>query len=150
MLPKPMAKRRVNQAFGLVTRGPGATNASIGVHAAYQDATPMLLFVGQVPRAQATREAFQEINYGQMFGSIAKWAAQIEDAARIPEYVSRAFHLATSGRPGPVVLSLPEDMQLDRVTVADAAPLSATARLPLRRRIWHASRHCWRKPNGPC
>ena len=83
-----------------VTRGPGATNASIGVHAARQDATPMILFVGQVPRDQLEREAFQEIDYRQMYGSVAKWASQIEDAARIPEYISRAFHVATSGRPG--------------------------------------------------
>ena len=105
-----------------VTRGPGATNASIGVHAARQDATPMILFVGQVPRDQLEREAFQEIDYRQMYGSVAKWASQIEDAARIPEYISRAFHVATSGRPGPVVLALPEDMQRDEVDVADAAP----------------------------
>ena len=102
-----------------VTRGPGATNASIGVHAARQDATPMILFVGQVPRDQLEREAFQEIDYRQMYGSVAKWASQIEDAARIPEYISRAFHVATSGRPGPVVLALPEDMQRDEVDVAD-------------------------------
>lgn len=105
-----------------VTRGPGATNASIGVHAAKQDSTPMILFVGQVPREQLEREAFQEIDYRQMFGSVAKWVSQIEDARRIPELISRAFHVATSGRPGPVVLALPEDMQLDRVDVADAAP----------------------------
>ena len=102
-----------------VTRGPGATNASIGVHAAFQDSTPMILFIGQVARDQADREAFQEIDYRRMYGPLAKWVAQIEDARRIPEYVSRAFHTATSGRPGPVVLALPEDMLTDRVAVAD-------------------------------
>ncbi|EWY36459.1 thiamine pyrophosphate protein [Skermanella stibiiresistens SB22] len=100
-----------------VTRGPGACNASIGVHTAMQDSTPMILFVGQVARDQAEREAFQEIDYRRMFSPVAKWAAQIDDAARIPEFVSRAFHVATSGRPGPVVLALPEDMLRDTVTV---------------------------------
>ena len=105
-----------------VTRGPGATNASIGVHAAMQDSTPMVLFIGQVARDQSDREAFQEIDYRAMYGPIAKWVAQIEDAARIPEYVNRAFHTASAGRPGPVVLALPEDMLTDMVTVADVAP----------------------------
>src|SRR3954453_2052062 len=100
-----------------VTRGPGACNASIGVHTAMQDSTPMILFVGQVARDQAEREAFQEIDYRRMFSPVAKWAAQIDDAARIPEFISRAFHVATSGRPGPVVLALPEDMLRDRVAV---------------------------------
>lgn len=100
-----------------VTRGPGACNASIGVHTAMQDSTPMILFVGQVACDQAEREAFQEIDYRRMFSPVAKWAAQIDDAARIPEFVSRAFHVATSGRPGPVVLALPEDMLRDRVAV---------------------------------
>jgi acetolactate synthase-1/2/3 large subunit len=104
-----------------VTRGPGATNASIGVHAAMQDSTPMILLVGQVARDQADREAFQEIDYRRMFAPVAKWVAQIEDAARIPEYLSRAFHTAMSGRPGPVVLALPEDMLRDTATATDAA-----------------------------
>jgi acetolactate synthase I/II/III large subunit len=93
-----------------VTRGPGATNASIGVHTAFQDSSPMVLFVGQVGGEVAEREAFQEIDYRRMYGQMTKWVAQIDRAERIPEYVSRAFHLAVSGRPGPVVLSLPEDM----------------------------------------
>src|ERR1700744_5704263 len=93
-----------------VTRGPGATNASIGVHTAFQDSTPMILFIGQVASDQVEREAFQEVDYRRMFGQMAKWVAQIDRADRIPEYVSHAFHMATSGRPGPVVLSLPEDM----------------------------------------
>ncbi len=100
-----------------VTRGPGATNAAIGIHTARQDSTPLIVFVGHIARDTTSREAWQEIDYRQMYGHIAKWVDQIDDARRIPEYISRAFHIATSGRPGPVVLALPEDMQLDMVTV---------------------------------
>lgn len=103
----------------MVTRGPGACNAAIGVHAAMQDSTPLILLVGQVTRDQADREAFQEIDYRRMFGPVAKWAAQIDRADRIPEYLARAFRTATSGRPGPVVLALPEDMLRERAAVAD-------------------------------
>ncbi|HEX6978994.1 MAG TPA: thiamine pyrophosphate-binding protein [Alphaproteobacteria bacterium] len=106
----------------LVTRGPGACHAAVGVHTAFQDSTPMIMLVGQVGRDMMDREAFQEIDYRQMFGPVAKWAAQIDRADRIPEYMSRAFHVATSGRPGPIVLALPDDMLVDRVVVADAAP----------------------------
>jgi acetolactate synthase-1/2/3 large subunit len=102
-----------------VTRGPGATNASIGVHTAYQDSTPMILFIGQVGNDFVDREAFQEIDYRRMYGEMAKWVAQIDRADRIPEYVARAFQIATSGRPGPVVLALPEDMLVDTAQVAD-------------------------------
>ena len=91
-----------------VTRGPGATNASIGLHTAWQDSTPMILFIGQVPGEFAEREAFQEIDYRRMYGQMAKWVASIDRADRVAEYVSRAFHVAMSGRPGPVVLALPE------------------------------------------
>src|SRR5919108_6610781 len=105
-----------------VTRGPGATNASIGVHTALQDSTPMILFVGQVARDQAEREAFQEVDYRRMFAPLAKWAAQIDDPARIPELVSQAFHRAVAGRPGPVVIALPEDMLTDTAEVEDACP----------------------------
>jgi acetolactate synthase-1/2/3 large subunit len=105
-----------------VTRGPGATNASIGLHTGFQDSTPMILLVGQVAREATDREAFQEIDYRRMFGQMAKWVAQIEDARRIPELVSQAFHTALNGRPGPVVLALPEDMLTDEVEVADAGP----------------------------
>jgi len=104
-----------------VTRGPGATNASIGLHTAFQDSTPIVIFIGQVPRGFAEREAFQEIDFRRMYGPFTKWVAQIEDAARIPEFVAHAFTLASSGRPGPVALVLPEDMLCDRVAVADAA-----------------------------
>ncbi len=98
-----------------VTRGPGATNASIGVHVARQDSQPMILFIGDVDRGMRDREAFQEIDFAAMFAPIAKWAARIDDARRIPEYVARAYATAINGRPGPVVLALPEDMLLDEV-----------------------------------
>jgi len=101
-----------------VTRGPGATNASIGVHTARQDSTPMILFVGQVGSDFVEREAFQEVDYRRMYGSMVKWAASIDRADRIPEFVSHAFHAATSGRPGPVVLALPEDMLAARAVAA--------------------------------
>jgi len=105
-----------------VTRGPGATNASVGVHTAFQDSTPMLLFIGQVAREQVEREAFQEIDYRRMFGQMAKWVVEIDDARRIPELISQAFHRAINGRPGPVVIALPEDMLTDLVEVPDAGP----------------------------
>ncbi|MCW5750560.1 MAG: thiamine pyrophosphate-binding protein, partial [Alphaproteobacteria bacterium] len=96
--------------------------AAVGLHTGFQDSTPMILFIGQVARDMMEREAFQEVDYRRMFGQMAKWVAQIDDARRIPEFVSHAFHLATSGRPGPVVLALPEDMLTDEVSVADAGP----------------------------
>jgi acetolactate synthase-1/2/3 large subunit len=113
-----------------VTRGPGATNASIGLHTAFQDSTPLILLIGQVARDQTEREAFQEIDYRRMFGPVTKWVAEIEDARRIPELVSQAFHRATSGRPGPVALALPEDMLTDLVEVADAGPYHAVQANP--------------------
>jgi acetolactate synthase-1/2/3 large subunit len=105
-----------------VTRGPGASNACVGVHTAYQDSTPMILFVGQVARSDYERQAFQEVDLRRMYGQLAKWVVQIEDPRRIPEFVARAFTLATSGRPGPVVLALPEDMLREKVTAEDAEP----------------------------
>ena len=108
-----------------VTRGPGATNASIGVHVAFQDSTPMILLVGQVAADQRDREAFQEIDYRQMFGpgtlGLAKWVGEVHSPDRLPEYVARAFRTAMQGRPGPVVLALPEDM-LSALTAAPALP----------------------------
>lgn len=106
----------------MVTRGPGATNASAGLHVAMQDATPMLLFIGQVARDQIEREAFQEIDYRRMFGQVTKWTVQVDDATRLPELIARAFRVATSGRPGPVAIALPEDMLRDHVETADALP----------------------------
>ncbi|SDF28402.1 acetolactate synthase-1/2/3 large subunit [Massilia sp. PDC64] len=113
-----------------VTRGPGATNASIGVHTAYQDSTPMILFIGQVGTDFMDREAFQEIDYRRMYGQMAKWVAQIDRAERIPEYMARAFQVATSGRPGPVVLALPEDMLVARAEVADTRRYQPTQGSP--------------------
>lgn len=106
----------------MVTRGPGATNASAGVHVAHQDSTPMILLVGQIGRDMVDREAFQEVDYRKMFEPLAKWVGQIDDINRIPEYLSHAYHIATSGRPGPVVLALPEDMLSGCAEVADAKP----------------------------
>jgi len=110
-----------------VTRGPGATNASIGLHTAFQDSTPMVLFIGQVASDQRDREAFQEVDYRQMFGpgtlGMAKWVGEVHDPDRLPEYVARAFHTAMQGRPGPVVLVLPEDM----LTRSTSAPVLARA-----------------------
>jgi len=103
-----------------VTRGPGATNASPGVHIAKQDSTPMILFVGQIDRSMREREAFQEVDYRAVFGTLAKWATEIDDPRRIPEIVARAFRVAMQGRPGPVVIALPEDMLTEMAEVADA------------------------------
>ncbi len=113
-----------------VTRGPGATNASIGVHTAFQDSTPMILFIGQVGSDFMDREAFQEVDYRRMFGQMAKWVAQIDRPDRIPEYIARAFQVATSGRPGPVVLALPEDMLTTKATVADTRAYVPTQGAP--------------------
>jgi acetolactate synthase-1/2/3 large subunit len=106
-------------AAAFVTRGPGACHGAIGVHVAMQDSTPLLLFVGQIPHADAGRDAFQEIDYRQMFGSVAKWVVQIDQANRIPELVAHAVDVATSGRPGPVVVALSEEMQKDVAEVPD-------------------------------
>jgi acetolactate synthase-1/2/3 large subunit len=103
-----------------VTRGPGATNAAAGLHIARQDSTPLILFVGQIGREMREREAFQELDYRAVFGSIAKWATEIDDASRIPELISRAFYVAAGGRPGPVVIALPEDMLVEALAVPDA------------------------------
>ncbi|CUA88810.1 Acetolactate synthase large subunit or other thiamine pyrophosphate-requiring enzyme [Chelatococcus sambhunathii] len=105
-----------------VTRGPGVTNASPGIHIAKQDSTPLIVFVGQIERGMREREAFQELDYRAVFGSMAKWVTEIDDAARIPEIVARAFRVATAGRPGPVVIALPEDMLVETAAVADALP----------------------------
>lgn len=120
--------RRPGVAF--VTRGPGATNASIGVHVAMQDSQPMILFIGDVDRGTRDREAFQEIDFAAMFAPIAKWAARIDDARRIPEYVARAYATAMNGRPGPVVLALPEDMLLDVVEAIDRPRVGAVVQVP--------------------
>jgi acetolactate synthase-1/2/3 large subunit len=113
-----------------VTRGPGACHAVVGLHTAFQDSSPMVLFVGQVGRGMMEREAFQEMDFRRFFGQVSKWSAEIQDASRIPELVSQAFHVATSGRPGPVVLSLPEDMLCDLSGVGDAKTYRAVQAHP--------------------
>jgi len=130
-----------------VTRGPGATNAAHGVHIAEHDSTPMILFIGQVERAMLGRGAFQEMDYRAFFGSTAKWATQIEDAARIPEVIQRAFHVAMQGRPGPVVIALPEDVLTELSGVADAARVEPAPIWPgltqmaeLQKMLWAAER----------
>ncbi len=130
-----------------VTRGPGATNASPGLHIAMQDSTPMILFVGQIERGMREREAFQELDYRAVFGPMVKWATEIDDPARIPELISRAFHVATSGRPGPVVMALPEDMLTEAASVANAPRYEALETHPgltqmaeLQKLLWAAER----------
>ena len=133
--------------IAFVTRGPGATNASAGIHVAEQDATPMILFVGQIERGFRHRGAFQEVDYAAAFTPLAKWAVEIDDAARIPELVARAFRVAMQGRPGPVVIGLPEDMLVEMATVADAPRVEPAESWPaladmarLQKRLWAAER----------
>ncbi|NYT35684.1 thiamine pyrophosphate-binding protein [Pusillimonas soli] len=104
----------------MVTRGPGASNALAGIHISHQDSTPLIMFVGQIERGMRERDAFQEMDYRAVFGTQAKWVTEIDQVERIPEIISRAFHVATSGRPGPVVIALPEDMLVEYAQVADA------------------------------
>lgn len=113
-----------------VTRGPGAAHAAVGVHTARQDSTPMILFIGQVEREFIDREAFQEVDFRAMFTPLAKWAAQIDDCRRIPEYIGRAFHAAVNGRPGPIVLSLPEDVLTDEAEPVEIAPYRRAGAAP--------------------
>ena len=136
----------------LVTRGPGACNASIGVHTAHQDSTPMVVLVGQVARHQIDREAFQEVDFRKMYAPLAKWVTQIDMAERVPELLNQAFQVATSGRPGPVVVALPEDMLRERAAAAVVGPYRAVrahpgaADLAEMRRLLAARRRgrsCW-------
>jgi len=113
-----------------VTRGPGATNASHGIHIARQDSSPLVMFVGQVARDAREREAFQELDYRAVFGAMTKWTTEIDDPARVPEIVSRAFYTAANGRPGPVVVAIPEDMLTERVAVPDAPPFALIETAP--------------------
>ncbi|HTZ04116.1 MAG TPA: thiamine pyrophosphate-binding protein, partial [Xanthobacteraceae bacterium] len=113
-----------------VTRGPGATNGAHGIHIAQQDSSPLIMFVGQVARDAREREAFQELDYRAVFGSMTKWTTEIDDPARVPEIVSRAFHTAANGRPGPVVIAIPEDMLVERVAVDDAPPYAPVETSP--------------------
>ncbi|MCA3563742.1 MAG: thiamine pyrophosphate-binding protein [Methylocystis sp.] len=131
----------------MVTRGPGATNAAHGIHVAMQDSTPLIMFVGQIETGMRERDAFQELDYRKVFSGLAKWATEIDDPARIPELISRAFHVAASGRPGPVVIALPEDMLVAAAMVPDAPPFrqvethpGLTAMAELQKRLWAAER----------
>ncbi|WP_380058736.1 thiamine pyrophosphate-binding protein [Falsihalocynthiibacter sp. SS001] len=128
MMAEAQGKLTGKPGIAFVTRGPGATNASAGVHVARQDSTPMILFVGQIARAHRDREAFQEVDYRAMFGGIAKWVTEVDQIERIPEYISRAFHVATSGRPGPVVIALPEDMLSGKADVPDIGAMGENLR----------------------
>lgn len=126
MMAEATAKLTGRPGVAFVTRGPGAANASAGVHVAQQDSTPMVLFVGQIARGHRDRDVFQEVDYRQFFGGMAKWVAEVDDTARLPEYVARAFHVARTGRPGPVVVALPEDVLSDIAEV----PLRPPSVLP--------------------
>jgi acetolactate synthase-1/2/3 large subunit len=130
MMAEAVGKATGRPGVCFVTRGPGATNASAGIHIARQDSSPMIMFVGQVARHMREREAFQELDYRAVFGSMTKWATEIDDPARVPEIVSRAFYMAANGRPGPVVVALPEDMLTERVAVADAPPYQSVETSP--------------------
>ncbi len=126
--------------LAFVTRGPGATQAAVGVHTAFQDSTPMILFIGDVGSDFRDREAFQEVDFRAMFTPLAKWAARIDSVERIPEYVARAFQVATSGRRGPVVLALPEDMLSQEADVRDAKRYASSVAHPGRENMEHFQR----------
>ncbi|MEA2928110.1 MAG: acetolactate synthase large subunit, partial [Hyphomicrobiales bacterium] len=147
MMAEAIGKLTGRPGIAFVTRGPGATNGSPGLHIAKQDSSPMIMFVGQVAREMREREAFQELDYRAVFGTMVKWATEIDDPARIPEIVSRAFHVAMNGRPGPVVIALPEDMLMERVAVADALGVEQIETWPgltdmsqLQKMLWAAER----------
>ena len=147
MMAEAVGKATGRPGICFVTRGPGATNGSAGVHIARQDSAPMILFVGQVGRDMREREAFQELDYRQVFGGIAKWATEIDDPARIPEIVSRAFFTACNGRPGPVVVALPEDMLTERCVVPNASAVEPVETWPglndmsrLQKLLWAAKK----------
>src|SRR6266849_8212282 len=147
MMAEAVGKATGQPGICFVTRGPGATNASAGLHVARQDSTPMILFVGQIARHMREREAFQELDYRAVFGTIAKWVTEIDDPARIPELVSRAFYTACNGRPGPVVIALPEDMLVERIAVPDAPAFEPVETWPgatdmsrLQKLLWAAER----------
>src|SRR6516164_49198 len=123
-------KLKGRPAAAMVTRGPGACHGAIGVHVAMQDSTPLLLFVGQIPHEDAGRDAFQEVDYRRMFSPLAKWVTQIDQAKRIPEIVAHATDVAMSGRPGPVVIALSEEMQKDMIEVVDLPRVSASPPCP--------------------
>jgi len=130
MMAEAVGKATGRPGVCFVTRGPGATNASPGIHIAQQDSTPLIMFAGQISRDVKERGALQELDFRAALGSMAKWVTEIDDAARVPEIVSRAFYTATAGRPGPVVIALPEDMLKERIVGSDVAPWEAIETSP--------------------
>ncbi len=147
MMAEAVGKLTGRPGICFVTRGPGSTNASAGVHIAQQDSTPMILFVGQISRSMRGREAFQEIDYRAVFGPLAKWAVEIDEAARIPEIIARAFRVAMQGRPGPVVIALPEDVLSEMAEVPDAPAVEPAETWPgltdmmrLQKMLWAAQK----------
>jgi len=147
MMAEAVGKATGRPGICFVTRGPGSTNAAHGLHIAHQDSTPLILFVGQIAREMKGRDAFQELDYRAAFGGIAKWVTEIDDPARVPEIVSRAFYTATGGRPGPVVIAIPEDMLTERITVPNAPAFEpveawpgATDMMKLQKMLWAAER----------
>lgn len=147
MMAEAVGKLTGRPGICFVTRGPGSTNASAGVHIAQQDSTPMILFVGQIARSMRGREAFQEVDYRAVFGPLAKWAVEIDEAARIPEIIARAFRVAMQGRPGPVVIALPEDVLSEIAEVPDAPAVEPAETWPgltdmmrLQKMLWAAQK----------
>jgi acetolactate synthase-1/2/3 large subunit len=147
MMAEAIGKATGRPGVCFVTRGPGSTNAAHGIHIARQDSSPMIMFVGQVARGMRDREAFQELDYRAVFGSMTKWTTEIDDPARVPELVSRAFYAATGGRPGPVVVALPEDMLTERIAAPNAPMFEpaeiwpgATDMMKLQKMLWAAER----------
>src|ERR1700682_1591925 len=130
MMAEAVGKTTGRPGICFVTRGPGATNASAGIHIAQQDSTPMIMFVGQVETSVREREAFQELDYRAVFGSMTKWTVEVDHPNRITEFVSRAFYTASSGRPGPVVVALPKDVLSERATLDNAPPFEPVETSP--------------------
>ncbi len=147
MMADASAKLTGKPGIVFVTRAPGATNASPGIHIAEHDSTPLIMFVGQVQRTAQGRGAFQEMDYRAVFGSFAKWVVEIDDPARIPEIVSRAFHVATQGRPGPVVIALPEDMLVERASVSDASRVEPIQTWPGQTQMAELQKLLWAAKN---
>ncbi|MEJ1157659.1 thiamine pyrophosphate-binding protein [Prosthecomicrobium sp. N25] len=143
MMAEATGKLTGRPGIAFVTRGPGATNAAAGLHVARQDSTPMILFIGQIERGFRHREAFQEMDYGAVFGSVAKWVAEIDSADRVPEMISHAFHTATAGRPGPVVLALPEDMLVETAAAVAAEPCEPVETHPGLNQMWDLQKRLW-------
>ena len=150
MMAEAVGKTTGRPGICFVTRGPGATNASAGIHIAQQDSTPMIMFVGQVETSVREREAFQELDYRAVFGSMTKWTVEVDDPDRITEFVSRAFYTASSGRPGPVVVALPKDMLSEARNALPMRRRSSRSKPRRARRKWQDSANCWRSRKIHC